>query len=153
MLRFLPLLFIAGIALEIASIIWIGGLVGILPTLLLLLAGGVIGVGLFRSAGANMVETLRSPIQQMSLQRGLAARTMFRVLAGLLFILPGFFSDTLGALLLLPPLQRILLSKVRVETFSSESPPTRHYTTVIEGEAVEITAELDGKPTPDRRVD
>lgn len=143
MLRFMPLLFIAGVALEIASIIWVGGVVGVLPTLLLLFGGGVVGIGLFRSAGANMVQTLRSPIRQASLQHGLAGNTMLRVASGFLFIIPGFFSDIVALFLWLPPVRNFLISKFKVETFSAESRAARRYDTVIEAEAIEITGEIE----------
>ena len=43
MIRFLPLLFLAAVVLEIASIIWVGGLIGIAPTLLCMVLGGIVG--------------------------------------------------------------------------------------------------------------
>ncbi len=150
MLRFLPFLFLVGVALEIASIIWIGGLVGVLPTLLLLFAGGMIGIGLFRSAGANMLQTLRSPIQQVSLQQGLAGKTMLRVASGFLFIIPGFFSDIVALFLLLPPVRNFLISKFKVETFPAEMSASRRYDTVIEAEAIEITGETEAPRTKGR---
>lgn len=142
MTRLLPLLFLAGIAAEIASIILVGDLVGVLATLLLLLGGGVLGVGLMKSAGTNIVAALRGPVQASSLQRGAAGDAMAKVLAGLLFLIPGFFSDLIGFLLLLPPVRLWLRSKIRVQSFSTAGPAERRYDTVIDGEAVEITGEV-----------
>jgi UPF0716 protein FxsA len=105
MLRYLPVFLLLGFFLEIASIIWVGGAVGVIPTLLLLLAGGIIGISLFRSAGVNAATVLRSPVQDPSLHRGLAGATLLRIAAGLLFMVPGFFSDALALLLFLPPVQ------------------------------------------------
>ena len=73
MFRFLSLIFLAGAVLEIASIIWVGSAIGVIPTILLLFAGAVVGVGLFRSAGANASATLRSSIQDQRIYESLAA--------------------------------------------------------------------------------
>lgn len=154
MTRSFPLLFLLGLALEIASIIWVGDRLGVLATLLLLVAGGVIGIGLIRSAGPGLFAALRSPVQNAALQRGAAGQAVARVGAGVLFLIPGFFTDLLGILLLFPPVQQWLRSRIPVQTQSWESPPPRQYGTVIEAEAVEITAEVmppEPGPNPGRR--
>lgn len=142
MTRSFPLLFLIGLAVEIASIIWVGDRLGVLATLFLLLAGGVIGIGLIRSAGAGLLQALQSPVQAASVQRGAAGQAVARVGAGVLFLIPGFFTDILGLLLLLPPVRSWLRSRIPVQTQTWQGPPPRQHGTVIEAEAVEITAEV-----------
>ena len=142
MTRSFPLLFLIGVAAEITSIIWVGGRLGVLATLLLLLAGGVIGISLIRSAGTSLFQALRSPVQTAGLQRGAAGQAVARVGVGVLFLIPGFFTDILGVLLLLPPVRNWLSSKIPVHRQTWQSPPPQQYGTVIEAEAVEITAEV-----------
>lgn len=149
MTRLLPFLILAGLATELASIIVVGNVLGVIPTLLLLFAGGAAGIGLIRSAGTSIAAALRSPVQASSLQRGVASQAMARVLAGILLLVPGFFSDLLGLLLLLPPVRRWLRSKIQVRSFSTGAPQERRYDTVIDAEAVEIAAEvLPPDPAP-----
>lgn len=154
MLRFIPLLILAGIVAEIASIIWVGRAIGLLPTLLLLFGGVVIGLRLIRSAGTSVAEALRSPIQTARPMQGFGGKAIARVIAGLLFLVPGFFSDALGILVLLPPLQRWLRSRFRVETFSAASTRPQEpfhdprFGTVIEAEAIEIIAESEAPASP-----
>lgn len=148
-IRYLPLILLAGIAAEIASIIWVGSALGVGPTLLLLLGAGFLGVSLIKSAGLSVAEALRSPVQSASPMRGVGERAFAQVFAGLLFLIPGFFSDLAGALLLLPPVRRWLRSKLRVETFSAPPANPRSYERVIEGEAIEITADI-APPTQER---
>lgn len=144
----LPVLFLCAIALEIASIIWIGGLIGVLPTLLLMILGGVFGVRLIKSAGLSLAEALRSPVQTGSPLDGMGGRTAARAASGLLFLLPGFFSDLVGLSLFLPQVRRWVGSKFRVETFQTPQPSEdRHFDRVIEAEAIEISGELE---PPDR---
>lgn len=151
MTRFLPLLFLAAIAAEIASIIWVGRLIGVVPTLLLMLLGGVVGVRLIKSAGLSVMGAMRSPVQTRSPLQGTGGAAAARAASGLLFILPGFCSDALGLLLFLPAVRSWLGSKFRVETYQSAQPPDdRRFRSVIDVEAVEITAEIE-PPDPRSR--
>lgn len=156
MLRFLPVLLLAGFVLEIASIIWVGGAVGALPAILLLIAGGAVGISVFRSAGSNAASALRSSIQHPGIQRNVASTALLRVFAGVLFISPGFFSDAFAILLLLPPVQQWLVSKIKAEHgFPEEGQAStmRRTGIVIEGEVVEIESEtVQEHQVRDRRV-
>ena len=155
MTRLLPFLFLAGVVAELASIILAGRYLGLLLTLVLLFAGAVAGISLIRAAGTGIVETLRSSGQAAALQRGAAGKAMAGVVSGLLFIIPGFFSDFLGILLLLPPVRQWLRARVPVEQFHSRGATSRRSETVIDGEAIEIEGELQPPQPPtgaDRRV-
>ena len=144
MTRSLPLLFLAAVVAEIASIIWVGRLFGVVPTLILLLLGGIAGVRLIKSAGLSVMEALRSPVQTGTPLQGTGGQAAARAVSGLLFILPGFFSDALGLLLFLPAVRRWLGSRFRVETYRTTPPADdRRFGTVIDAEAVEITAEIE----------
>ena len=143
MIRFLPLFLLTGFAIEIASIIWVGSALGVLPTLLLLAGGGLLGASLIKSAGTGVVQALRSPVQGGSPLAGVGELAVARVLSGLLFLVPGFFSDVLGILLLLPPVRRWLRSRLKVQTFTAQPAPDRRFDRVIEAEAIEITAEVE----------
>lgn len=94
--------------IEIALFIVIGQAIGVLPTLLGILVTGAIGALVLRWQG---VATLRE--LQVRLQRGeMPARQMGDAvligLAGLLLVLPGYFTDLLGLLLLLPWTRRLI---------------------------------------------
>jgi UPF0716 protein FxsA len=149
MTRSLPLLLLAAVAAEIASIIWVGQLFGVIPTLLLMLLGGVVGVRLIKSAGMSVASALRSPVQTSTPLKGLGGQAAARTASGLLFLLPGFFSDLVGLLLFLPWVRRWLGSMVRVETFNVTPDRESRFDRVIEAEAVEITGEVE---PPDRTV-
>lgn len=152
MTRTIPLLILAGMVAEVASIIWVGRALGVIPTLLLLFAGGVAGIRLMKSAGTTVAAALRSPVQTSGAMRGAGSLAITRVLSGLLFLIPGFFSDFFAVLVLLPPVQQWLQSRFRVETTGpgpmGQADPFRDRNSdiVIEGEAIEITADLEGPP-------
>jgi UPF0716 protein FxsA len=148
--RYLPVFLLAGFILEIASIIWVGGALGVLLTLLLLIAGGAAGISVLKSAGTSATAVFKSSVQSPGTHTAFASATLSRVMAGLLLIIPGFFSDLAAVLLLLPPIQKWLASKMNVASgFAAaghSSPPHRQSHLVIEGEAMEIEEEFDAGP-------
>jgi UPF0716 protein FxsA len=152
MTRLLPFLIIVGLVAELASIILVGNLLGLIPTLLLLLSGGVLGIGLIRSAGTSILAALRSPVQASSLQQGAAGKAMALAFSGLFFLVPGFFSDLIGLLLLIPQVRRWLRRKIPVQSVSAGMAQNRQGETIIEAEAVEIVGDLD-PPDQGRRGD
>ncbi|MFG1640434.1 FxsA family protein [Amycolatopsis sp. NPDC049252] len=95
--------FLLYVIAEIAAIWAVGSAVGVLGTLGLLLAGAFIGSWLARREGAKamraFIETSRSG---RSAEKELTDG-MLVGLGGVLILLPGFVSDVLGLLLMLPP--------------------------------------------------
>lgn len=111
--------------IEIALFIVIGQAIGLVPTLLGIVLTGVIGALVLRWQG---VATLRE--MQFRMQRGeMPARQMGDAmligLGGLLLLLPGYFTDLVGLLLLLPwtreLIYRLLARNFRVVEVTSTS--------------------------------
>ena len=150
MTRSLPLLFLAAFALEIASIIWVGGRLGIVPTLILMVLGAVVGVRLIRSAGTSVAAALRSPVQNATPLKGLGTQAAARTVSGLLFLLPGFFSDVLALALFLPPVRNWLGSRFRIDTYATTTTGNSRFERVVEAEAIEITGEIEPPERPQR---
>lgn len=119
------ILFIAFPVLEIASLIEIGRRVGLLLTLLLVAAGVFIGVALIRSQSFMVAGRLMSAMREGQSPAVPLAHSGFLVIAGILFIVPGFFSDALAVLLLLPPVRVLLASRIsgHVQVWRSERTP------------------------------
>lgn len=95
--------------IEIALFVQIGGAIGLGATLLWVLGTGVFGSWLIRRAGARALADLRAPLGGLRNPAEPVAQEGLLVLAGVLLILPGFFTDALGLLLLVPPLRTALL--------------------------------------------
>ena len=95
-------LFVAIPLIEIAFFIQIGGWLGLFPTLLIVIITAALGTVLVRS---QAIATLRGTRFQFltihELEKTLADGGMI-LLAGALLLTPGFFTDTLGFLLLTP---------------------------------------------------
>ncbi|MBF0184510.1 MAG: FxsA family protein [Magnetococcales bacterium] len=115
--------------------------IGILITLLLLIVMAWVGSRLVKVEG---MRTLEKMMRKMSQQETIGVEMLegaVLLLAGFLYLLPGFLSDLLATLLLLPPfrtLAALLLSRLpRRSTVSSRNPPRNPHSVVIDGETVQ----------------
>ncbi len=140
LLLILLLLFIVVPAVEIATFIQVGGRIGALPTILLTLFTAALGVWLVRLQGflalADFQRAMaegREPFTAM-LAGGLL------LLAGILLLIPGFVTDTIGFALLIPPLRRWLARWLGKALFR---PPPGSGARIIEAEVIEIRPEPD----------
>ncbi|WP_299441943.1 FxsA family protein [uncultured Rhodospira sp.] len=111
---FLMLLAFIGIPLlEIAVFIQVGGLIGLGATLVLVVLTAIAGTLLLRAQGLSTLGRARA-----SLDRGeVPVREVFDgaclLVGGALLLTPGFVTDTLGFLLLLPPFRGFVLERLK----------------------------------------
>jgi UPF0716 protein FxsA len=107
-MKYLLLFLIAMPAAEIAVLLLSGNTIGVWPTVLLIILTGIIGAYLAKQQG---LETLRKAQEQMRYGQlpGDALLDGICILIGGTFLLtPGFVSDIIGLLLLLPPTRKII---------------------------------------------
>ena len=104
------LLFIGIPALEVFLMIKIGGEIGALNTVLLIFLTAIIGIYFAKLEG---IKTMRSGVMNIY-QNKIPIYEMISgasiAIAALLLIIPGFFTDTIGFLLLIPFTRKILIS-------------------------------------------
>ena len=105
------LLFLVVPLLEIYLLIKVGGVIGALPTVVLVVLTAVLGAFLLRLQGFSTMNRMRANMMRgrlptMEIMEGAAL-----LLAGALLLTPGFFTDAAGFLLLIPPLRRHLILK------------------------------------------
>jgi len=136
------LVLIIGIPLiEIYLFIKIGSQIGAFNTVLLILTTAVIGVAYARYEGFN---TLKSGIGQlvkneMPVYEIISGATL--AFAAFLLILPGFATDLVGMLLVIPFTRKILLSRF-VKTNINKNRKKNNY---IEGDYEDISDDNDKK--------
>ena len=115
----MPLLFLIFVVVPIAElyvIIQVGQAIGVLPTVAILLLDSVVGSFLLRQQGRaawrRFNETMRAgrPPARETIDGGLI------LMGGAFLLTPGFLSDLLGLLLLLPP-SRAVVRRVRARRF------------------------------------
>jgi UPF0716 protein FxsA len=106
---------------EIAIFIAVALKLGILAALALTILTSLAGMAVIRNAGARDVQQVRSAFGERTISRvELDGRGFLTVLGGLLLVLPGFLTDVLGALLLLPPTQHAIGAALRRAVGSAE---------------------------------
>ena len=128
------LLFIALPALEVILLIKIGGQLGALNTVVLIILTAIVGIYFAKIQG---IQTLKSGMVNLYQNRMPVYEIMSGTsiaIAALLLIIPGFFTDFLGFLLLVP-FTRKLLFKLALKKNSQKEHEDQNKT--LEGEIVD----------------
>ena len=103
---------------EIALFVKVGGIIGVLPTISLVLLAVVLGMAIVRHQGLSTLDQLTRDLENGRGNGDRLAHGALKVVAGVLLILPGFFTDAVALLLLIPPIRTLLIrwgaSKVTV---------------------------------------
>jgi len=96
---------------EIYLLIQVGQVIGAGWTVVLVVLTAVIGVSLLRVQGLSTLTRAQRRLQENELPAREILEGMALVVAGAFLLTPGFFTDTIGFLLLFPP-TRIWLAKL-----------------------------------------
>jgi UPF0716 protein FxsA len=106
------LLFLSISVLEIYLLIQVGSEIGGVMTVILILLTAMAGSHLVRTQGLSTL----AKVQRASASGELPAIAMFEgvaiLIAGILLVTPGFFTDSLGFILLVPAFRRGILAAV-----------------------------------------
>lgn len=112
-MRWIPLAAIfLYVYIEISIFIQVAHVLGVLLTLILVIFTSVIGMSLVRNQGFKNFLLMQ---QKMAAGESPAAemiKSVSLIIGGILLIIPGFFTDFLGLLLLFPPVQKLLTLKL-----------------------------------------
>ena len=97
---------------EVFIFLEVGGVIGTWPTIGLIIGTAVVGGLILRWQGLQTLARARRQLAANRLPVAEMAEGAALALAAVLLLTPGFFTDALGAALLLPPLRRSLLRRV-----------------------------------------
>ncbi len=151
-------LFLAWTMVEIGLFSSIGAQIGVLATWGVVLGSAVGGVWLIRRQKRSLVGGVVGDLQSLRAGVNTAARSALIALSGILLILPGFFTDFVGLVLLIPWVQTWIIADLsrRASTAAMNAGmgamrQDRGATPedLIEGEIIDVTPSLDdsGKPS------
>lgn len=104
----LLLLFILIPALELGLLIEVGRHIGTLATLALIAVTGALGAFLARSQGLGVLRHMRAEVAAGRLPAASVVDGVIILLAGAVLITPGFLTDALGFLCLVPAFRRLI---------------------------------------------
>lgn len=96
------LLFVLATLFEIYLFIYVGGVIGAVPTLLVIILTAVIGVGVIRGQGTAIAFRYRSAVARGDPPEAGLLESFILLVGGVLLLVPGFLTDTMGAVCLLP---------------------------------------------------
>jgi UPF0716 protein FxsA len=104
----LLVLFVVVPAVEIYVLIQVGQVIGVGWTIILLLADAVLGTWLFKREGRRAWRALNEALQARRVPAKEVADGALVVLGGAFLLTPGFVTDAVGVLCLLPPTRAVL---------------------------------------------
>lgn len=123
MFPILLFLFIVVPIVEIALFIQVGGFLGLWPTMGLVLVTAVVGASLVRSQGIATLMSVQNRLQQGELPAQQIVEGVMLAVAGVLLLTPGFMTDAMGMMILLPApramLAKQLMQRVKVQGMAS----------------------------------
>lgn len=136
------ILVLAALAVEITVMVLVGSAIGVLPTILLLIAATVLGGWLLRREGVRTLTAFREAMLARRPPHKEMVDGILIAAAAMLIALPGFVSDVMAIFLLFPPTRAIVRRRWmrRVEA--------RQTTMFVDGEVVDETVPNDAGAKP-----
>jgi len=145
---FLIILIFLGIPiLEIAVFIQAGELFGLWPTLAAIVVTAVVGAALIRAQGLAALHRARQSMERDRIPVAEVFTAVCLLLAGALLLTPGFVTDTVGFLLLVPPLRAVVGKWILTAALRSRN--TRVW---VDGEEI-VTPRHGRERGPDDAID
>lgn len=107
----LLLLFLA-MVVEITVLVIVGNAIGLLATILLLIAASVIGMWLLRREGTRTFAAFQEAVRTRRVPHREMVDGVLIAASGVLILIPGFVSDVLALALLFPPTRSLLTKRI-----------------------------------------
>jgi UPF0716 protein FxsA len=114
-MKYLLTTFILLPILEMYVLIKVGGNIGAFSTIILVVTTALIGVFLLRIQGFMTIFNIRNKLNNAELPTQEIFTGIFLALGGFLLLIPGFVTDIIGFLCLLPFTRNIILAKIYSE--------------------------------------
>ena len=137
--------------IEIALFIQVGGWIGLWPTIAIVILTAAIGTMLLRQQGVAALGDLQSRLSEGRDPSHALAHGAMILIAGIVLLTPGFFTDAVGFLLLIPPVRDLVIqavgNRIRVQSASfhtsgqwpGQTPAEPASQSVIDGDYQDVT--------------
>lgn len=124
--------------LEIYMLLKIGATIGVIPTIFSVVATAVIGSWLLRQQGFSTLQRLQQSMAQGTLPAKELIEGPILMVGGALLLTPGFVTDAIGFLCLIPASRQKIVNYVLkhlvIPNSSANQPPAADTQNTIEGE-------------------
>jgi UPF0716 protein FxsA len=129
------------LVVEIIALVALGSTIGLGWTLLVLLAGSVVGLWLARREGVRAAQALADAVSNRRVPTAELTDGLLVAGSGVLLFVPGIVTDIAGLLLLIPPVRGIVRRRL-VRAAEERSPDLRTArirsdATIVDGDVVE----------------
>ncbi|WP_165674428.1 FxsA family protein [Metapseudomonas otitidis] len=111
-MRVFAFLFLLLPLIELAVLIKVGSVIGVFPTLLLLVATALLGSFMLRIAGVATAWRARERLARGELPEQEMLEGLMIAVGGGLLLLPGFISDLFGLVCIIPFTRRLVIRRV-----------------------------------------
>lgn len=108
MLYKLVLLFVVTPLIELAILVYLGTLVGVLYTILIVVTTGLLGAFLAKNEGLATFSRIRSSIERGVLPAEEIFQGVLILIGGLLLLTPGLITDLAGFAMLIPRTRKVV---------------------------------------------
>ena len=116
------LLFLIVPTVEIYFLIEIGSQLGAAFTIAMIILTAIIGAGLVRFQGVTTLARAQGELLQKRMPTMEVIEGAMILLAGVLLLIPGFFTDAVGFILLISPLRQLLVRRFLKSKVVNTSP-------------------------------
>ena len=113
MFRVLFLLFIIIPIIEIAVLMQVGALLGLWPTIAIVIASAWLGAKYVRQQGLATMQSVQTKMAQGEMPSTEIVTGLLLLVAGVLLVTPGFVTDIFGLSLLIPAVRNSLIGAVQ----------------------------------------
>ncbi len=105
--------------LEIALLVMFGQWAGVWVTLAIVVGTAILGVGVMQRQGLTMMLRTQEAVMRGEPPVGAMMEGAMTVMAGFFLIMPGLITDTLGFLLLIPPVRKFMAGRLAAGMFGA----------------------------------
>jgi UPF0716 protein FxsA len=137
--------------IEIALFIQVGGLIGLWPTLGIVLLTAVAGSVLLRSQGLATMNRLRASLDSLDDPSEPLAHGAMILFGGALLLTPGFFTDVVGIALMVPAVRVAVFRWIRARMTIVTPRAAAAMPETIDGTFDEVDPDRPDDPSPTHR--
>ncbi|VEI78165.1 Suppressor of F exclusion of phage T7 [Mannheimia haemolytica] len=141
---------------EISLLVNIGSTIGVLPTILLLVVISFLGLWIVKLRGVYTLFSIKQDLSQGKIPTEAVGNSVMFILAGILLIIPGFLSDILAILCVLPFsrkwIQALVINSVKNKVFMRFTSQNTHFHSQSPQDGNTFDAEFERKPDPQDEI-
>jgi UPF0716 protein FxsA len=110
----LILIFIVVPLIEILLLIEIGSRIGALNTIFIIVLTGILGASMMRHQGFTIIRNIQRDLSQGRMPTGELINGALVLVGGIVLLTPGFFTDAVGFVLLIPATRTLIRKKIEL---------------------------------------